>query len=117
MEYLDVVDETGRPTGESVSRDRAHSEGIRHRTAHVWVVRQSKSGFDVLDFRGGASLSIFSSDAAIRELAQLNGVKSVIAHEYDDYKAARRKGYTPIEALEDWDLLDEEAKNCLMNKR
>ncbi len=48
MEYLDVVDETGRPTGESVSRDRAHSEGIRHRTAHVWVVRQSKSGFDVL---------------------------------------------------------------------
>ena len=49
----------------------------------------NKSGFDVLDFRGGASLSIFSSDAAIRELAQLNGVKSVIAHEYDDYKAAR----------------------------
>lgn len=49
----------------------------------------NKSGFDVLDFRGGASLNIFSSDAAIRELAQLNGVKSVIAHEYDDYKAAR----------------------------
>ena len=27
----------------------------------------------------------------------------------EDYKTARRKGYTPIEALEDWDLLDEEA--------
>lgn len=28
----------------------------------------------------------------------------------EGYKTARRKGYTPIEALEDWDLLDEEAK-------
>ncbi|MBR3959173.1 MAG: hypothetical protein IKJ81_03885 [Bacteroidales bacterium] len=27
----------------------------------------------------------------------------------DDYKAARRGGLTPIEALEEWDLLDEEA--------
>ncbi len=27
----------------------------------------------------------------------------------DDYKAARRNGCSPIEALEEWDLLDEEA--------
>lgn len=27
----------------------------------------------------------------------------------DDYKAARRNGLSPIEALEEWDLLDEEA--------
>lgn len=26
-----------------------------------------------------------------------------------DYKAARRDGLSPIEALEEWDLLDEEA--------
>ncbi len=26
-----------------------------------------------------------------------------------DYKAARRNGCSPIEALEEWDLLDEEA--------
>ena len=35
-----------------------------------------------------------------------------IADRYDkveSYKTARRKGYTPVEALEDWDLLDEEA--------
>ena len=32
----------------------------------------------------------------------------LIADRYDmveDYKVARRKGYTPLEALEDWDLL------------
>ena len=27
----------------------------------------------------------------------------------DDYKAARRDGCSPLEALEEWDLLDEEA--------
>ena len=35
MEYFDIVDENGNPTGEIVSRDEAHDKGIRHRTAHV----------------------------------------------------------------------------------
>ena len=48
MEYLDIVDEDGIPTGETVSRSRAHSEGIRHRTAHVWVIRPSDQGYDIL---------------------------------------------------------------------
>ena len=48
MEYLDIVDEDGIPTGETVSRSRARSEGIRHRTAHVWVIRPSDQGYDIL---------------------------------------------------------------------
>ena len=28
----------------------------------------------------------------------------------EGYKEARRKGYTPLEAREDWDLLDAEAR-------
>lgn len=48
MEYLDVVDENGQPTGELISRDEAHREGIRHRTAHVWVVRKTEYGYDIL---------------------------------------------------------------------
>ena len=47
-EYLDIVDENGQPTGEIVSRDEAHRRGVRHRTAHVWVVRRSGAGYDVL---------------------------------------------------------------------
>lgn len=39
MEFLDVVDENGNPTGEVVSREKAHREGIPHRTSHVWIVR------------------------------------------------------------------------------
>lgn len=39
-EIFDVVDEEGMPTGETVPREIAHAEGIRHRTAHIWVVRR-----------------------------------------------------------------------------
>lgn len=48
MEYLDIVDEDGTPTGETVSRSKAHREGILHRTAHVWVIRPSDQGYDIL---------------------------------------------------------------------
>ncbi|MDD2959033.1 MAG: NUDIX domain-containing protein [Lachnospiraceae bacterium] len=43
MEWLDVVDENGNPTGETVERETAHAEGIRHRTAHVWIIRRTPS--------------------------------------------------------------------------
>ena len=39
MEYFDVCDEHGLPTGEIVERSVAHREGILHRTAHVWIIR------------------------------------------------------------------------------
>jgi len=38
-EYLDIADEQGNPTGETVERNYAHENGIRHRTAHLWLVR------------------------------------------------------------------------------
>ncbi len=48
MEYLDIVNENGQPTGETVSRAIAHRDGIRHRTAHVWVIRKNGAGVDIL---------------------------------------------------------------------
>ena len=44
MEFFDVVTEDGRPTGETVSREQAHREGIPHRTVHVWLVREDGRG-------------------------------------------------------------------------
>ena len=40
MEYLDIVDEKGQPTGQVVEREYAHRHGIRHRTSHVWLLRR-----------------------------------------------------------------------------
>ena len=47
-EYLDVVDENGEPTGETVERETAHTKGIRHRTAHLWLVRRKSGNLQVL---------------------------------------------------------------------
>ena len=40
MEYFDVCDAQGLPTGEIVERTEAHRRGIRHRSAHIWVVNE-----------------------------------------------------------------------------
>ena len=48
MELLDIVDENGDPTGETVERETAHRLGIRHRTSHVWILRKRGGGTQVL---------------------------------------------------------------------
>ena len=48
MEYLDIVDENGIPTGEIIERKRAHEEGIMHRTSHVWLLRKYNGCVQIL---------------------------------------------------------------------
>lgn len=48
----------------------------------------NKAGFDVRDFRGGASRKWFSRMSAILEIAKLNGVKSKIVSGIDDILSA-----------------------------
>lgn len=48
MEILDIVDENGVPTGETVERSVAHEQGIRHRTSHVWLVRWRGGRLEIL---------------------------------------------------------------------
>ena len=40
MEFFDICDERGLPTGEVVERSVAHSKGILHRTAHVCIIKK-----------------------------------------------------------------------------
>ena len=47
-EYFDVCDENGVPTGAVVERGEAHRKGVRHRTAHVWIVREKEGRTEVL---------------------------------------------------------------------
>ena len=48
MEYFDIVDENGTPTGETVERSYAHRHGVRHRTAHVWIFRKHDGRTEIL---------------------------------------------------------------------
>ena len=47
-EWLDIVDENGEPIGQVVDREYAHSHGIWHRTAHLWLVREKSGKIQVL---------------------------------------------------------------------
>jgi isopentenyldiphosphate isomerase len=48
MEMLDIVDENGSPTGQTVERSIAHEKGIRHRTSHVWLARMHNGKCQIL---------------------------------------------------------------------
>lgn len=37
-EYLDILDEEGRATGEVKTREETHQRGLWHRTVHIWVM-------------------------------------------------------------------------------
>ncbi len=42
MEYIDVLDEAGTPTGVSKSHWEIHESGDWHRAVHVWVLNSKK---------------------------------------------------------------------------
>ena len=92
MEYLDVCDADGRPTGAVVERSVAHSAGVRHRTAHVWLYREFGGRFQVLLQARSANKESFPGmldtscaghvpagerpiDAAVRELSEELGLR------------------------------------------
>ena len=93
MEYFDICDEQGRPTGAIVSRETAHREGIRHRTAHVWVVRKEAGRWQALLQKRSANKDSFPGkydtssaghipagdaplDSALRELSEELGIRA-----------------------------------------
>lgn len=48
IEYLDIVDEKGNPTGKTIERSVAHSDGVPHRTSHVWILRRKNGRTEIL---------------------------------------------------------------------
>lgn len=48
MELFDVIDSEGNPTGQIVSREKAHAEGIPNRTAHIWIIREKEGRVQIL---------------------------------------------------------------------
>ena len=48
VEFLDIVDDHGLPTGQVVERREAHAGGIPHRTSHVWLLRKHNGKTEIL---------------------------------------------------------------------
>jgi len=93
MELFDIVDEYGNPTGETVERGVAHTEGIRHRTAHIWIARKVADKWQVLLQKRAMTKDSFPGrydtssaghiqagdeplESAIRELGEELGIKA-----------------------------------------
>ena len=49
MEYLDIRDKNGNPTGVIKERSLVHADGDLHGTSHVWIVKKNEKGsYDLL---------------------------------------------------------------------
>lgn len=106
MEFLDIVDAKGEPTGIVKERNKVHHDGDLHRTAHVWIVRDNnKGGMDILlqkrsdnkdSFPGCYDISSAGHipagcgyvQSALRELQEELGI--VLSKEALDFRGVRR---------------------------
>lgn len=48
LEFFDILDEDGNLTERVKERSLVHEDGDPHRTVHIWVIRETEKGFDVL---------------------------------------------------------------------
>lgn len=88
-EYIDIIDEAGNPTGEVRTYAKVHREGLRHRTAHIWIVDGAEN---ILLQKRSASMRFFpnhwdatvgghidsgetSKEAALREMREEIGLQ------------------------------------------
>ena len=54
-ELLDILDETGRPTGEVLAKSEAHRRGLWHRCFHCWICGSDAAGHYLLLQRRAAT--------------------------------------------------------------
>lgn len=47
-ELLDILDDSGNPTGESQPRSVVHTTGLWHRTVHIYFYRKADHGIELL---------------------------------------------------------------------
>lgn len=65
-EIFDIIDTQGNPTGETVTREKAHAEGIPHRTAHIWIIREKYGRTEVLLQKRSMNKDSFRENLTLR---------------------------------------------------
>jgi isopentenyldiphosphate isomerase len=89
MEHFEVFDENGNPTGSIEPRKTVHSNGLWHRTVHIWIYRRnqillqkraqskdSHSGLWDVSAAGHIEVRETPLEAALRELEEELGIHS-----------------------------------------
>lgn len=93
MEYFDIYNENGTPTGEKIERSLAHEKGILHAAVHIYVYRMCKGECEILIQKRADNKDSFPScwdtscaghvssgesfeEAALKELSEELGIKT-----------------------------------------
>jgi isopentenyldiphosphate isomerase len=88
-EYIDIIDNFGKSTGESIEKDEAHRLGKWHNTAHIWIYNSNgeilfqKRAYTKNTFPGLWDISVAGhisagetvEDGACREVLEEVGLK------------------------------------------
>lgn len=88
LENIDIVDEQGKLTGRSASREEIHRKGLWHRTVHVWLIndmqevllqkramnKESHPGLWDISCAGHISAGETSIEAVLKELEEELGI-------------------------------------------
>jgi isopentenyl-diphosphate Delta-isomerase len=88
MEYLDILNEDGSPTGKSLPRKEVHEQGLWHRAAHIWIInsqgelliqkrslkKQSSPGLWDISAAGHLSAGESSLQGAVKEIKEEIGL-------------------------------------------
>lgn len=48
MEYFDIYNENGKPTGEIIERSLAHEKGVLHAAVHIYIYRKVNDKYEIL---------------------------------------------------------------------
>ncbi|MBQ8540613.1 MAG: NUDIX domain-containing protein [Clostridia bacterium] len=103
MEYFDVYNENGTPTGEIIERSLAHEKGVLHAAVHIYVYRIVNDNYEILLQKRADNKDSFPScwdtscaghvsagdsfeDTALKELGEELGIKTALSsltHAFD----------------------------------
>ena len=111
MEFLDIRDKNGNPTGEVKERSLVHADGDIHGTSHVWIVRKNEKGsYDLLLQKRSENKDAFPGcydissaghlpagqdylSSALRELEEELGIKAKPEQLWDSMRDVARKHF------------------------
>lgn len=91
IEYIGIEKSSTIPLEEVIISELGGGDKTRGSCSSLaFAYAGKKNGYKVLDFRGGNSQAIFASNKTILEITELEGIKSWVVYEKNDFTALKK---------------------------
>lgn len=91
IEYIGIEKSSTIPLEEAIISELGGGDKTRGSCSSLaFAYIGNKNGYKVLDFRGGNSQAIFASNKTILEITELEGIKSWVVYEKNDFTAIKK---------------------------